>query len=346
MREGASVGVHVVISGDRTLLLGRISTLSENKMAFQLSDPSDLTLIGLNPRKVPAKMPPGRGFRAQGAVETHVALLADDPSGQAQSAALATIGQWANGRWADVPRNRRPFRVDVLPNRISFEEAWALRDTSDRNVASPLWALTAVGGDQLLAIGPNLSTSSPAFVIGGPPRSGRSTALLTMTRSLLSVGTQVILAAPRRQSPLRRLKNAPGVVGYFAGEDISEDEMRQALDRVQGPAAIIVDDAEILRQCDATDVLTSVVRRSTGKDVGIVIAGDADDICGGFSGWQVEMKKARSGLLLSPQNLSDADLIGVRLQRGSIGNAVQPGRGLLHLGDGEVRTVQVPLTAL
>ncbi len=346
MREGASVGLHVILTGDRTVLLGRISTLTENKIAFQLADPSDLTMIGLNPRKVPANMPPGRGFRAQGAVETHVALLTEDSSGQAQSAALATIGKWANGRWADVPRNRRPFRVDVLPGRISFEEAWELRDTADQNTMSPLWALTAVGGDQLLAMGPNLGSSTPAFVIAGPPRSGRSTALLTMTRSLLSIGTQVILAAPRRQSPLRRLKHAPGVIGYFTGEEISEDEMRDALDQVTGPAVILVDDAEILRQCDASDVLTSVVRRSTGKSVGVVIAGDADDVCGGFSGWQVEMKKARSGLLLSPQNISDADLIGVRLQRGSVGNAVQPGRGLMHLGDGEIRTVQVPLTAL
>jgi S-DNA-T family DNA segregation ATPase FtsK/SpoIIIE len=346
MREGASVGLHVILTGDRTVLLGRISTLTENKIALQLADPSDLTLIGLNPRKVPASMPPGRGFRAQGAVETHIALLAEDPSGQAQAAALATIGEWANGRWSDVPRARRAFRVDVLPGRISFEEAWALRDTGDKDTGSPLWALTAVGGDQLLAMGPNLASGAPAFVIAGPPRSGRSTALLTMTRSLLSIGTQVILAAPRRQSPLRRLKHAPGVIGYFTGEDISEDEMREALDRVESAAVILVDDAEILRQCDASDVLTQVVRRSSGKNVGVVIAGDADDVCGGFSGWQVEMKKARSGLLLSPQNMSDADLIGVRLQRGSIGNAVQPGRGLLHLGDGEVRTVQVPLTTL
>ncbi|MDI5966569.1 FtsK/SpoIIIE domain-containing protein [Streptantibioticus silvisoli] len=346
MREGASVGIHVVLTGDRTVLLGRISSLTENKMAFQLSDQSDLSMIGLNPRKVPAKVPPGRGFRAQGGVETHVALLSEDPSGQAQSAALATIGEWANSRWADVPRARRPFRVDVLPARITFEEAWALRDTSDAAVGTALWAMAAVGGDQLLAMGPDLASAAPAFIIAGPPRSGRSTALLTVTRSLLSVGTQVVLAAPRRQSPLRRLKNAPGVVGYFTGEEISEDEMREALDRVEGPAVVLVDDAEILRQCDAGDVLTSVVRRSYGKQIGVVIAGDADDMCGGFSGWQVEMKKARSGLLLSPQNMSDADLIGVRLQRAAIGNAVQPGRGLLHLGDGEVRTVQVPLTAL
>jgi S-DNA-T family DNA segregation ATPase FtsK/SpoIIIE len=345
MREGASVGIHVIVAGDRTVLVGRISTLTENKLVFQLSDASDFSVIGLNPRKVPEKMAPGRAFR-QGAIEAQVALLTEDPSGQAQSAAIGTIAQWAKGRWADVPRSRLPFRVDVLPGRISFEEAWELRDLGEQAINSPLWALTAVGGDQLTAIGPDLRQGSPAFVIAGPPRSGRSTALLTMTRSLMSVGTQVILAAPRRQSPLRRLKHAPGVIGYFAEEEISEAEMEETLDRVQGPAAIVVDDAELLRQCDASEVLTQVVRRSTGKDIAVVIAGDADGVCGGFSGWQVEMKKARRGLLLSPQNMSDADLIGVRLQRSAIGQTIQPGRGLLHLGDGEARTVQVPLTAL
>jgi hypothetical protein len=78
--------------------------------------------------------------------------------------------------------------------------------------------------------------------------------------------------------------------------------------------------------------------------LGIVIAGDAEDVCGGFGGWQVDLKKARRGLLLSPQNMSDGELVGIRLQRGSIGQPVQPGRGLLHPGDNTVHTVQVPLT--
>jgi S-DNA-T family DNA segregation ATPase FtsK/SpoIIIE len=318
-------------------------------LALQLSDPSDLSLIGLNPRKVPAKIPPGRAFRAQGAVETHVALLAEDPSGQAQAAALQAIGSSAKERDVAVPRSRRPFRVDVLPGRISFEEAWELCDTQEVRAmpgGGRLWSMAAIGGDQLTALGPNLAEGTPAFVIAGPARSGRSTALLTMVRSFLSVGTQVIVATPRRQSPLRRLERAEGVAGFFAEDNIAPDALRAALDRLTGPGVIVVDDAELLRTCDAGDVLQSVVRNATGKELGIVIAGDADDVCGGFSGWQVELKKARRGLLLSPQNMSDADLIGVRLQRGSIGQAVQPGRGLLHLGDGEVRTVQVPLTML
>ncbi len=62
---------------------------------------------------------------------------------------------------------------------------------------------------------------TPAFVIAGPAWSGRSTTLLTMIRSFLSVGTQVILAVPGRQPPLRRFEHARGVVGFF-GEDIPQ----------------------------------------------------------------------------------------------------------------------------
>ncbi|MGV9354553.1 FtsK/SpoIIIE domain-containing protein [Streptomyces misionensis] len=349
MREGASVGMHVILSGDRSLLLGRISTLTENKMALQLSDPADVSLIGLNPRKVPAKIQPGRAFRARGGVETHVALLAEDPGGQSQSAALQAIGASAKDRDSAVPRSRRPFRVDVLPGRIAYEEAWELRDAQEIRAmrhGGRLWSMAAVGGDQLTALGPDLADGTPGFVIAGPARSGRSTALLTMARSLLSVGTQVIVAAPRPQSPLGRLRGAEGVAGFFAGDDLAPADLEAAVERLPGPGVIVMDDAELLRTCDAGEYLQSVLRGATGRDLAIVIAGDAEDVCGGFSGWQVDLKKARRGLLLSPQNMSDADLIGARLQRGSTGQPVQPGRGLLHLGDGRLYTVQVPLTVV
>jgi hypothetical protein len=41
----------------------------------------------------------------------------------------------------------------------------------------------------------------------------------------------------------------------------------------------------------------------------------------------------------------DGDVIGVRLTRGLVGQAPQPGRRLLHPGDGSLRAVQVPMAA-
>lgn len=74
----------------------------------------------------------------------------------------------------------------------------------------------------------------------------------------------------------------------------------------------------------------------------LVLAGDASEVCSGFGTWQTDAKKARRGCLLAPQDFTDGDLIGTRIPRDLIGKAVQPGRALLHLGDGRLLTVQVP----
>ena len=37
-----------------------------------------------------------------------------------------------------------------------------------------------------------------------------------------------------------------------------------------------------------------------------LIIGGADDICTGFSGWQIDVKKSRQGALLSPQQTPTA----------------------------------------
>jgi S-DNA-T family DNA segregation ATPase FtsK/SpoIIIE len=74
-----------------------------------------------------------------------------------------------------------------------------------------------------------------------------------------------------------------------------------------------------------------------------VLAGDEEEVCSGFRGWQVEAKKARRGVLLSPQDSSSGDLIGIRTTRQMVGDPVAPGKGLLHLGSGEAFTVTTPM---
>ncbi len=125
LREGASTGIHLVISGDRQLVNARMGSLIEDKIGLRLPDRGDYTLMGLSPRKLPEDIPEGRGFRSESAIELQVALLTEDPGGQAQGAALRAIGAAARAEHGAVAR--RPFRVDVLPTRIGFEAAWELR---------------------------------------------------------------------------------------------------------------------------------------------------------------------------------------------------------------------------
>ncbi|MDP5183881.1 FtsK/SpoIIIE domain-containing protein [Blastococcus sp. BMG 814] len=337
VREGASAGISVVITGDRSLGTGRLSSLTDGRLVMRLADRGDYPLVGVPGRQVPEWLPPGRAVTVDGAVETQVALLGEDESGQGQAAALAAIAKEAHVRDALVPRSARPFRVDVLPSRLAFEAAWDLRPAG----AGAGFALVGVGGDELAATGPDLVERGPAFVVAGPARSGRSTLLAVMAESLLRQGTPVVVCAPKA-SPLRALAGRPGVLDVVVDPATPADRWRELLAAGPGrPLVLLLDDGEVLRDCPAAEVFREVVRGAVPGRA-LVLGGNADALCTGLSGWQVEAKKARQGVLLSPQGSTDGDLIGVRVPRSAVGGAVRPGRALLHLGDGALLTVAVP----
>ncbi|MFE9249978.1 FtsK/SpoIIIE domain-containing protein [Streptomyces sp. NPDC007088] len=341
MREGASVGLHLVITGDRQILIGRMASLTEDKYGLRLADRSDFSMLGINARKVPEEIPPGRGFRNEYGTETQFALLGEDTSGQGQAAALSAIGEAATARDAAVPRALRPFRVDVLPSRIGFPQAWEMRDPATD--AAPLWALAGIGGDDIMAFGPDLGEGVPTFVVAGPAKSGRSTALLNLARSFLAKGVRLVVAAPR-PSPLRALEGEEKVVAVFTGDDIESEDFDGAVESAspEDPIVVIVDDGEVLEDCDAERSLKRLVQRGNERGLALVLGGDEEEVCGGFSGWQVEAKKGRRGLLLSPQDSGAGDLIGIRTSRSMVGGPVTPGKGMLHLGTGEFVTVTIP----
>jgi len=329
------------MTGDRSLLAGRISSLCEEKLVFKLADREDYALAGLRGRDLPGDVPPGRAFRAGSGIEIQAALLGPDPSGQGQAAALRAIAETCGQRDDAVPRSSRPFRVDAAPGRITFEQAWALRPATTLSSASAsgLWGLVGVGGDSLQALGPDLSRGVPAFTVAGPAGSGRSTILVTMARSFLAAGTRVVIAAPR-PSPLRSLAEAAGVERVFTGDSLEEEELAAVLACVDGPCVVLVDDAELLRDCDASAELSRILA-SPGR--GLVIAGDPEaGLCAGFGGWQIDAKRARRGCLTAPTSPGDGELIGTRLTRGQIGQPSRPGRCLLNTGDGHLITVTVP----
>jgi len=97
--------------------------------------------------------------------------------------------------------------------------------------------------------------------VAGPPRSGRSTALLTMTRSLLDAGTPVVLITPRR-SPLRALEGEAGVLAVL-GASSTEQELVAAVDG-RPRYVIVVDDAELMADSMLSEPLSRVL--VTGRD--------------------------------------------------------------------------------
>jgi S-DNA-T family DNA segregation ATPase FtsK/SpoIIIE len=105
---------------------------------------------------------------------------------------------------------------------------------------------------------------------------------------------------------------------------------------------VMIDDAELLRDCGAAGELSRLVTRGSDAGRALVLGGDAESIGVGFSGWQVEAKRARRGCLTAPATIPEGDLIGIRLPRDVLGQPPRPGRCLLHTGDGKLMTVSVP----
>ncbi|WP_203729961.1 FtsK/SpoIIIE domain-containing protein [Paractinoplanes durhamensis] len=338
MREGASAGVHLIVAGDHSLLSGRMSSLCEEKLVLRLSDRSDATMAGLNPRKIPENLPPGRGYRSNSATEVQVALVAADPSGPAQVAAMHALAAQLTEREAAVPAQLRPGKIAAMPSQLTFEQAWKSVGTP-----RPGWALVGVGGDELAPIGMDLLGDQPTFLIAGPSRSGRSTALRVMAESLLRSGTELVIGAPMR-TPLLDLAGRPGVRGVITGDSPTEEDFAALLGAGEDPVALLIDDAEAWRDVTCRDYLRQLIRSASGKRRAIVIAGEISSVAMGFSGWQVEIKKNRRGALLSPPTLSAGDLVGVRLSRAHLAERVVPGMARVHLGDGTLQTVQIPST--
>ncbi|MEU7691297.1 FtsK/SpoIIIE domain-containing protein [Microbispora hainanensis] len=347
LREGPAVGLRAVVTSDRSGLLGQISTVFDDRLVLRLADPADYGLAGLPVRDLPSAMPPGRALAVgeHGLVESQIALLCDDPSGPAQVAVVQELARTAAARFggSDTPAkwawpSEPPLRVDALPMRITASQALDLEPAYEP--PSALWALLGAGGDALVPMGVDLQGQGPAAVIAGPPRSGRSSALVTAARSLLGRGTPVLVVTPRR-SPLRDLAGTPGVLAVLDGNARSvtgggADDfggLPGALDPLALVAGheryvVAVDDAELISPDSPLGLaLDEMLRTGRDGEHGLLIAGATGDLATAYRGFAAEARKGRTGLLLNVQSPADGDLFAVRLPRGAVGGP--PGRGLL-----------------
>ncbi|MGP4096162.1 FtsK/SpoIIIE domain-containing protein [Nonomuraea sp. KM90] len=361
LREGAAVGFRAVVTGDRSGLLGQVSTVFDDRLLLRLSDSSDYGLAGFPLKGLPSVMPPGRALSMgeHGIVEHHIALLADDPAGPAQVAALQALARAATAPASEPARGSRagggaggrsapahaagagnggrrrvgapPLRVDALPMRITTSQTLAL--DPDFSPPSPLWALVGAGGDALAPLGLDLQAHGPGAVIAGPSRSGRSSVLMTAAQSLITRGTPVIAVTPRR-SPLRDLG---GVLAVLDADAANLPELVADLHHY----VVLVDDAELVNPDGPLGTaLEEVLRSGRDGDHGLLVAGATGDLAVAYRGFVAEARKARTGLLLAVQGQTDGDLFTIRLPRGTVGGPA--GRGFL-VTTGTITPVQAAL---
>ncbi|WP_223269492.1 FtsK/SpoIIIE domain-containing protein [Frigoribacterium sp. ACAM 257] len=339
LREGPGVGVHLVVTGDRQLITGRLATMVEDKLVLRLADRSDYGLVGLSPRALPEKIGDGRGFTSETAVETQVALLCGDPAASAQAESLRVRGSSATERDRTVPAARRPFRLERLDGPVGFADAWARR--SPGITADAMVAMVGLGGDDMGVVGPDLAAGAGTFLVAGPGRSGRSTVLLSMARSLLAQDVELVVVAPRA-SPLRELEAVPGVLSVLATAAVSAADLAPWFDGGQRRRVLVVDDAETIKDCPAAAWLVDFIASCGERGQGLVAGGSSSELALGFTGWHVDLRRGRCGALLSPQVPAEGDLIGAVVPRSSLSVRPRVGVAQVNVGDGVVQLAQVP----
>jgi DNA segregation ATPase FtsK/SpoIIIE, S-DNA-T family len=307
-RDAASAGMTIVVAGDRGLLTARLAAHATHRYLLRLADRADYALAGLAPSAVPTHMPPGRAIRAEDAVEVQFVHLDErsdvDQRGDGVSA-TATAAATA------APR-RRPISVKPLPTLVSADTLPA--------VGAPT-LLLGVGGDDAEPIGFDPFCADQRFIIVGPARSGRSTALLLLLEQAVARSWAVHVAAPPG-SPVATAARRLGL--HHVGPQPPHGDMECLRGEQNHRTLIIVDDGTAFDDTRAGDQLAELLRAPT-PDVAVVASADVSALSVGYRGVAASLRSIRNGLWLQPRP-ADGEAFGMRVSRAFDGSA---GRGIL-----------------
>jgi S-DNA-T family DNA segregation ATPase FtsK/SpoIIIE len=299
---------------------------------LRLADVDDYGVLGLDGRVArEATLPPGRGFTTE-TLEVQCAVVGADPAGDAQADAVVAEGAAMRARFGDGVAPR----IGTLPSEVDGAALVGL--------STPLHPVLGIGERELAPVAIDLTEGH--FLLTGPNRSGKSTALAALASGLRAADPdlELHLLAPRR-TPLTAMDVWTSVArGGDAIDELCSELSSRVDERELGsdpPLVIVLDDGAEITDSMADSSLESIIRRGRDVDVWVVAAAEIAAAHRSYGGWLPELRKERQGLLLQPDPDIDGDLLGVRLPKSA--RTAVPGRGVLVTRYG-VETVQVGTT--
>ncbi|MCU1423424.1 MAG: phosphopeptide-binding protein [Microbacteriaceae bacterium] len=326
--DGRQLGIHVAFTADRPgSVPSNITSSVQRRIVLRLSDESSYGLLDVPSDVLGVASPAGRAVLD--GLETQLAVLGGTASMSDQSTAMRALGE-AMTRAGVAPAEA----IGSLP-----------KEYDDRLLPDRIGDLLVLGLSEE-DLGPVGIDPSGAFLIAGPPASGRTAAIEAIAHSVkrFDPGARRYYFGNRRS----RLGSA---VDWTATAITVEDAAALAKELVEavadpdteGRIVIVIEAISEFLQSSADQPLVDLIKAVKRSDHLVVAESETSTWS---SSWPLmgEIKNARRGILLQPESM-DGDLI-LKTALPRLSRSEFPaGRGILVNGGKWVR-VQLPLHGL
>ncbi len=323
--DGRPMGVHIVVAGDRpNAISASLSATVQCRVTLRMAKPDDYLMLDQPDDVLNGSSPPGRGLI--GKQEMQMAILGGNANLAVQAREVRKL------RVAMVRRD-----VPEAPGVLSLPDSINLDVLPVGEPGHPV-----IGVDDF-NLEPASVAATGAFMLTGPPGSGRTVALVTMAAALkaCSPGTKRIYLGSRSSG----IASLPVWDEAYAGTDAVEealDRVKEYTDLPGDGAAYFIEGLTEFTDTGAEMDLNALVGQAVKANQWVV--GEAETSTWS-SAWTLAgaFKSGRRGLMLNPGELDSDTLLNTSV--GRVNPLFVPGRGYI-IGRGKAVKLQVATTSI
>ena len=309
--DGPALGMHIIMATSRLKgIPSAVDDVTQQRWLFHLSDTYDYSNYKIKGPDIPASVP-GRCVDSVSIRQIQVA----HPQMSLEDAVQQVVQRWGTVDKPDV--------IGQLPSLVRLSQLGVEPSIGGENWIIPV----GIAEHNLKPVALELYEGEHAL-IGGSPRSGKSTLLQAIADSVMKqrdrgeTNAQVWVMCTRR-SPLahrdfdRKATTAQDIASLAAELEIIEE-----------PVLLLIDDAERIE--DAEEGIANIIKAESPY-IRIIAAGKPGDLRTMYSHWTKAVRKSRTGVLLQPHIDYDGDMFSLNLPRRSP-VALTTGRGYVAVG--------------
>jgi S-DNA-T family DNA segregation ATPase FtsK/SpoIIIE len=326
LSDGRQVGIHVVVSADRPGSISpSVGAAFQRRVTLRLTDENDYAMVDAPSDVLSALSPPGRAVIDR--LEAQVAVFGGTSNVAEQARAIERLARAmrANGV-RDAPR------IERLSDEFSLAELPPGR---------PGEIVIGVADDDLL---PFAIVPEGAFMLTGPPSSGRSSGLAMLAQALrasMPLAEHYYFGNARSD-----LSRSAGFTRTATGPDAAAALAKELLERVSQPATptsrvcIVIEAISEFLSSSGDQDLTALIKAAKRNDHFVV--GESENSTWSQS-WPLlmEFKSARRGFALQPES-HEGDLLFKTTFPRAKRSEFPEGRGNF-VQAGKIRRVQLAL---